>query len=754
MFLSFFYLRNSMLSSLLRALLLFSLLFFLSQPDAGAQGRKKKKKKEVVISPYDVDTLKAKIPRQRELFHHYVDEQQGKADWFDGTKDGQVHYGDDSLYTRLLTSALLRDVDQVQVMIENLPPAGDAQTDNQTKIRYLNAAKNLVRRFNSDIRPEPYNVRREVTNLKNLIIARHEKRTAPFVQENINRFTLANVELLEGFGEELNVLYKGMAVEEPKMMIRKLGDFAFAPYACDVVREAAKVAPNEVFNFASSTAPKLRDAVRRCDDPLVKSIVKIADQSKNALRAMPFLSDIHSGRRTIAEVDKITGDQDLYYKALVGLKLQGEAVGGDTYTDELAYRGMKYVREMNDLHDEPDAVRFKCIDGMAPEELYFIMVYGSDEIYTSSFTGAFKRMMERMGKTPGDSLLEKVRYDKFRTFIRMTAGYNRLDTFLTTIQEDKKNALMRDFIANLERGKDDDLFDAVDVADAFGSIDDEALTKFLRDEVRSNYERVSKAENKKGIIVYGLLATLFKGFTEGRVEGDDVGLPPVDRVPYRNLTSDSGVVYEQVFFYGDEDGKMSLSSFLGAINKDKGWKMTSDKYWMKFTSTVGKPVEIYANQPLMEPEGADEEAQKKLAEFMASQNIHPTVIVHRGHSYHLPVTLDRLQKQTKVVMLGSCGGYHNLGTVLDRSPDAQIISTKQTGTAFVNEKIIEAINKRLREGEDIEWVGMWKELEGYFATQGAPGKMFKDYVPPHKNLGAIFIKAYRRMSAGDAEDEA
>jgi hypothetical protein len=41
----------------------------------------------------------------------------------------------------------------------------------------------------------------------------------------------------------------------------------------------------------------------------------------------------------------------------------------------------------------------------------------------------------------------------------------------------------------------------------------------------------------------------------------------------------------------------------------------------------------------------------------------------------------------------------------------------------------------------------WRGLNGYFAAKGretAKG-MFDDYIPPHKNLGAIFIKAYRKM---------
>lgn len=723
---------------------LLAALLALTHEDASAQKKKKKKEKAKELRIYDVDTLIKPIPRQRIFFSDKIDNEQKRADYYDGSRDNTIFYAEDTLSTRLLTQALLRDMDQIQVMIENLPFT-DQQTENQTKIRYYNAANNLMKRFNADTRIDPVRYRKEVTNLKDMIIARHEGKLMEFAHENVSVQSLNNSELLENDPAAKAYVYAEMGKKDPRMMIRRLGEYATEPFACDIIKEAAKVVPGEVFNYAYSTNYTYSNAVKKCQDPLVQTIVKIATQSKSPLKAMSFLSDVHNGRKTIAEIDAITADQNLFFKNLVRLKLENESLGGNTYTDELKYRGMKYVRDMNDLHEATDAVRFKCIDGFAPEELYFIMVYGQDEIYTSSFIGTFKRMMERMSPMTGDQLLDRVHYDRFRTFIRMCAGYNTLAPFLATVEEGKKNDLMRDFVANLEKGGEDDLEDAVDVADAFGSIEDPKLASFLREEVNKNYERTKTADSKKGIIVYGLLSTIFKSFVEGSVDGDPLGLPPVNLVPYRSMVGDTNIVFEQIFFYGDEDGKMSYASFMANF-KDGNWKVTNEnKYWTKIESVTGRPTVIYANQPLPEPE--DEEAQNKLASYLSENNIHPTFIIHRGHSYHLPLTLDKLQKQNRIVMLGSCGGYHNLGTVLDKAPDAQIISTKQTGTAFNNDKILKKIHDRLLAGQDIDWVTIWKELSDEFAVKGGDYQVkFKDYVPPHKNLGAIFIKAYRRLS--------
>ncbi len=449
-------------------------------------------------------------------------------------------------------------------------------------------------------------------------------------------------------------------------------------------------------------------------------------------------------------MDTLGDEPDLYFQNLVRLKLEDDPITRRIYVDELAYRALKYyVRPMNDLHEEKDEVRFKCIDSLPASSLYFIMVYGQDEIYTSSFLGTFKRLLERMAPLKGDQLLDTLHYDHFRTFIRMCAGYNTLSGFLGAIDDTNRTALMSRFTDGLEHGKTDDLEDAVDVADAFGSIRDSALAAFLEKRVKENYELSYKEESRKGLIIYSLLARLFES---NSISGSDTGanvissrlhLPPINKVLYKDLVNDSGIVYQQVFFFGDKDGQDSYDSYIEAFKKDKNWAIIPGQYWTTISSVTGKKVVIYANLPLKEPD--DEDAQNRLSKYLDSSGIQPTIVIHRGHSYHLPMTLTKLTRQVKIVILGSCGGYHNLALVLDRSPDAHIVSSKQTGVRAVNEPIIKAMNAMLLEGADINWITMWTQLGEYFSKKPDDLDKFSDYVPPYKNLGAIFIKAYRKM---------
>ena len=65
----------------------------------------------------------------------------------------------------------------------------------------------------------------------------------------------------------------------------------------------------------------------------------------------------------------------------------------------------------------------------------------------------------------------------------------------------------------------------------------------------------------------------------------------------------------------------------------------------------------------------------------------------------------------------------------------------------VNDEILRSLNNSLIAGQDANWINMWRGLEEFFNKKhnAADKDKFSDYVPPYKNLGAIFIKAYRRM---------
>jgi hypothetical protein len=268
----------------------------------------------------------------------------------------------------------------------------------------------------------------------------------------------------------------------------------------------------------------------------------------------------------------------------------------------------------------------------------------------------------------------------------------------------------------------------------------------MLNEANWNYERCEKLGDKNGQVIYNLERTLFTSADTSRKTNlsAELGIPPIYSVDYKTLTDDTGRVIQQVFFYGDEDkdGQNSFANFMAMFRGKAEWSIAENPDWVTIKSTKGKPVWIFANRPLLGDDDPDAAAQAKLVKYLDSKNLAPTIFIHRGHSYHVKYSLAQLQPTARIVILGSCGGYNNMNEVLMTSPDAHIISSKQVGTKTVNEPILLAINNDLRNGKNIDWIPMWRELSKEF--KGDSKELFDDYVPPYKNLGVIFIKAYRK----------
>jgi hypothetical protein len=47
--------------------------------------------------------------------------------------------------------------------------------------------------------------------------------------------------------------------------------------------------------------------------------------------------------------------------------------------------------------------------------------------------------------------------------------------------------------------------------------------------------------------------------------------------------------------------------------------------------------------------------------------------------------------------------------------------------------------EELQAGKNIEWIPFWKK----FKQRTGDPEGFDDYIPPYKNLGALYIKAYK-----------
>jgi hypothetical protein len=220
-----------------------------------------------------------------------------------------------------------------------------------------------------------------------------------------------------------------------------------------------------------------------------------------------------------------------------------------------------------------------------------------------------------------------------------------------------------------------------------------------------------------------------------------LGINEVYNMPIQSLKDNKGRIVIQQFFYGDKDGQGIFNSFFQNYPSTL-WKKIDSEKWVELRSIKGTPISIFSNKPFDNEEDLDSKAQEELGNYLSENNLNPSIIIHRGHSYFVNNTIEQLPNSAKVILLGSCGGYQRLNDVLETCPDAHIIASKQTGAGLVNITLIVAITENLRTGKSLNWQAIWKNIEPKF--KGATKEKFDDYVPPYKNLGAIFISAYKR----------
>ena len=466
----------------------------------------------------------------------------------------------------------------------------------------------------------------------------------------------------------------------------------------------------------------------------------------------PFLDLLYRKQISLDTLTKLKNDGDGYYKLLVKTRIDyAERIhNGDTpmaaagLTNMLKKRAMElFVNEINALHDQSNEnIRFKKLEGLTPQELYYLAVLGEDEIYTSSFVvGVYPRIFQRMAVPRSDSLLFSVHNDYYKKFIKMSAAYNTLDNFLSRMSTETAEKLMRSFVDGLEKGNT--LEDAVDVADSYASIYNKDIRKLILTEVQSNLQEINNTNNKRGKLVYKLLNTIFLSMdsTKKIDMAAELGIDPVYVMSKKSLQDTSGRIIIQQFSYGDKDAANYFSAFMSRFS-NANWKIKRTPKWVEISS-AGKnttPITIYANLPLDEKEELDIEAQDSLINYLSDHDLEPKIVIHRGHSYYLNETISRLPSSAKLVLLGSCGGYQKLNDILKICPRAQIISSKQVAAGVVNQSLIDEITGRLRVGKDLVWEDVWKTVQA--KMKAGYKEKFDDYIPPHKNLGAIFIMAY------------
>jgi len=708
------------------------------------------------------------VPLQRRYFHDKIINEQKLCDKADGKVDNIIRVGKNESINMHVTDAMFRKVKELQDWIE----LNDIIKNNNEKIRYLAYIENMLRSYRiackkREINPVVFPSLLE--NFEAILKAQVDgKPMAPIVENASWEVAKLNTEVFSdnpGYKESKDIVYLKFCSLNPDRILQTIKPYADKPFADSLVVVASEHNPVQLYSYAQSNSSVEGKLIRRNTNSLVKTVTQLS-QTPNALFYFPFLDDILKGKKTIDSIKKYVGENDNdydsigYYRLLVKTEIEYykrmapplrdtpvAMFGANGLREVLKDRSIRhFITPINELHDQSNlAIRMRAIDPLTPPELYYMMVMGENDIYTSSYKHSFNRLLQQMGPKPsGDSLLLAVHFDYFRKFIKMAANFNKLDTFLKTMPTEKSELVMKAFVARLD--KTGNLEDAVDVADAYSSINDKKLQNSILSYVIENEQNSIAEDNERGRVIYGLLKSIFlSADSTNRIDLTSVlGIPSIYEVANKDLRDETGKIVQQVFWYGDEDGKTYFPAFINSFSP-KEWKITPKKEWYEINSLKGN-VWIYANRPLDNDSNLDDSAQIHLNRYLEDSNLHPSVIVHRGHSYWLPRTIKRMPGDARIVVLGSCGGYKNLNDIIDSNPDAHIISTKEIGAGEINRPVSNYLNQAFESGTTLTWKTMWASLTKLFSADQnkALRESWDDYIPPYKNLGAIFIKAYNK----------
>lgn len=692
------------------------------------------------------------IPQMRQIFHDNIDAAQLKVLSQKCQKDSIYVACNDTIINQQITFLLKSKIDYLQVMVETHPLITEGK-----KFTWLRGIADLLDSYAFEYRLNQI----KPTLLGNIILSYEQAMLLEIANQPITPIIENEPLEIANFIAGNNAFKNNIGINQSKDVLRfkyllqnqqQIMKFISSNpnfYKADTLLSLVAYAnPQLIYNYAAAN-DELGNRIRGSSDKMIQTISNMANSPKGRFM-FPFLDEIYENRLSVAEIEKYSESDEAYYKLLVKTELSYELqkqqgkkpLAMDALLDKLKSKAIEiYVNEINGLHDEPNPnIRFAKLQNLTAEELYFLAVLGEDELYTSSFvSGVYPKIIEKLGKAKSDSLMKLVHFDHFRKFIKLCAGYNTLDDYLSRMDRPIAESQMRSFVDGLSYSG---VEDAVDVADSYASIKDSSIRKIVLEQVNTNYQLFVDANFKKGKVIYGLLKTLYETIdTSNKATAAIFNIPNVYQIAAKDFKDETNKINVQQFFYGDKDGNTAYSNFLGNF-RSLGWRVVNKAEWVEVSTTNGQPITIYANKPLDETKDLDAMAQERLNNYLDSLGIYPTIAIHRGHSYYVKSSIKQITSSAKLVVLGSCGGYNNLSQVLTASPKAQIIASKQVGTGAINTVLIEYILENLKQNKDINWQQAWKIIESKFSKNAEAKERFDDYIPPHKNLGAIFIMAY------------
>ncbi|WP_448207859.1 hypothetical protein [Azospirillum sp. sgz302134] len=400
---------------------------------------------------------------------------------------------------------------------------------------------------------------------------------------------------------------------------------------------------------------------------------------------------------------------------------------------------------IDDMSEDPPDDRFRIVAAFTANRLYELIARTGPQLYTSSLDGLV------------NILRIKLRMEK-RSFLDLANGPATGGLwpgfFVSVVSGGRADALFGASDVNAREVakvsvrlllSPDHALDAPIIAGALADAMDAkspAVRAALEDELAERHRTTSDPVIREIAGLAGGLHHLRLGgrpataafLAERFGERYPVSLPPA--LSGDRLFQD-GVNVQRMTFYDDPDGRASFRGFVQQ-RRAAGWTIQEHAGFITATSPErrGRRIVIVADLP-----GAGEAGRAAARDWLARERLTPTVVVHRGHSYHEEATMPEIRPGTALVFWGSCGGHVRLRATLDQAPDAFVIATQNIGVSTVNQALLRIIEDRLLADGTLDWQAVWADAQARIRD-----RHFSAYKRPDQDATMLALRAWRAQT--------
>jgi len=295
----------------------------------------------------------------------------------------------------------------------------------------------------------------------------------------------------------------------------------------------------------------------------------------------PFLDNLYHGKISFDDINAAMSDSAKYYSLLVQteidyasrLRMKDTPLAMPILTARLAFKAKEvYVNVINGLHESPDNIRFKIIDKLSPKSSITSPYFAKKKFTLPAMCAAYIHAFFKR------KILKPIPYSCryistiLKKWIKMAANYNTLDDFLSRMNAENAQLLMKAFVNGLD--KTNSLEDAVDVANSFASISNRKLREliFAPGTVQPAAGFANTKQKSHGYLQHSQYTFSFHRFVQSYQRFCSAWHSArFIFMPNKLMRDTSGKIIIQQFFMATKMGSYTSIFFLNTF-KNAGWK--------------------------------------------------------------------------------------------------------------------------------------------------------------------------------------